>query len=73
MISLNPLRSTPWFLAPRQIKTAREAFALLRADCPVAWTEALDGYWSVAGNREVREVARDDATYFPEKDQRTRA
>lgn len=57
---------------PAMIKTARETFGQLRATCPVAWTDALGGYWVVTGNEEVQQVARDDATYSSENDHHTR-
>lgn len=58
--------------AAAMIGNSRETFAQLRARCPVAWTDALGGYWVVTGNAEVLEVARDDLTYSSENDHHTR-
>jgi cytochrome P450 len=57
---------------PAMIDTSRETFAQLRAQCPVAWTDALGGYWIVTGNAEVQQVARDDDTFSSENDHITR-
>ncbi len=57
---------------PAMIGTSRETFAQLRAQCPVAWTDALGGYWIVTGNAEVQQVARDDDTFSSENDHITR-
>ena len=35
-----------------------EEFAELRSTCPVAWTEAYDGYWVVTGYRDLIDVAQ---------------
>jgi cytochrome P450 len=40
-----------------------EVFAELRAKCPVAYTEAHDGFWMISGHDEVQAAARDDATF----------
>lgn len=40
-----------------------EQFRVLRAECPVAWTEKHGGYWVVAGYEHLAQVARDHETF----------
>ena len=41
----------------------REINAGLRGKCPVAHTDAHDGFWVVSKHADIAEVARDDATF----------
>jgi cytochrome P450 len=43
-------------------------FAQLRTDCPVAYTEAHNGFWMISGHDEVQRAARDDATFSSAND-----
>src|SRR5688500_10978426 len=37
--------------------------AHLRQTCPVARSDAYDGFWVVTGYEEIKQVAHDDATF----------
>ena len=37
--------------------------AKLASECPVAWTNAHGGYWVISGYNELREAAKDPATF----------
>lgn len=39
-----------------------------REKCPVAWTEAQEGYWLVTGHPQIREISRDDYTFSSDHD-----
>ena len=39
------------------------SYARLRAEAPVAWTEAHGGYWVLSDYDAVFEAARDDAVF----------
>jgi cytochrome P450 len=49
--------------SPEYARNWREINAGLRAQCPVAHTDAHDGFWVVSKHADVAEVARDDATF----------
>jgi cytochrome P450 len=49
-----------------------ETFAQLRANCPVAYTEAHNGFWMISGHDQVQAAARDDDTFSSENDLVTR-
>jgi len=40
-----------------------EVYRQLRAEAPVAWTEAHGGYWVLSGYQAVFEAARDDDVF----------
>lgn len=46
----------------------REVTADLRNRCPVAWTDAHEGYWVATSYDAVREAALDDATFSSDND-----
>ena len=55
----------PWFdhHDPALSADPYPAFARLRKECPVGWSEAWGGFWVVSGHREVEQVAHDDVTF----------
>jgi cytochrome P450 len=38
-------------------------FAELRSKCPVAYTDAHNGFWMISGHDDVQSAARDDDTF----------
>jgi cytochrome P450 len=46
----------------------REVTADLRKRCPVAWTDAHEGYWVASSYDAVREAALDDVTFSSDND-----
>ena len=48
---------------PEDFDTAHAQFARLRAECPVAHTRGLGGFWALTRHEDVRRVASDPATF----------
>lgn len=46
-------------LAPETFDSFHEEFARLRAGCPVAWSDAYNGYWALTRYEDVVAAARD--------------
>jgi hypothetical protein len=44
-----------------------EKFATARKECPVFWSEAHGGYWTVANHESATRVARDWQTFSSQK------
>lgn len=50
-------------LGPETFDSPYETYARLRAECPVAWSEAWNGFWAVARHADVARVAADYASF----------
>jgi cytochrome P450 len=54
-------------LLPETFDSAHEDYARLRAQCPVAHTDAWGGFWALMKYDDVRRAASDSATYITSK------
>lgn len=69
MDSRNNVRSTMIDFdhhSPTMVDQNWEVFADLRSRCPVAYTEAHNGFWMISGHDEVQQAARNDDTFSSE-------
>src|SRR3954447_25974380 len=49
--------------SPEFARDPWSTYERLRAECPVAWTEAHGGFWVASRYDDVYEIARDDETF----------
>jgi len=50
-------------LAPEDFDSPYEMYGRLRAECPVAWTDAWHGFWALTRYQDVADAAADYKTY----------
>lgn len=51
-------------LAPETFDSPHEGYAQLRGTCPVAWSDAWNGFWALLRYEDVRRAASDARTYI---------
>lgn len=54
-------------LQPETFESAHRDFARLRGECPVAHTDAWDGFWALTRYDDVKRAASDSATFITSK------
>jgi cytochrome P450 len=51
-------------IEPTTLHSPQEAYALLRAQCPVAHTDRFDGFWGIFRHEDIVAAARDVETFI---------